>query len=68
MKQRLPQKGDIWRDWRGPFLVLEEHDLSRWDAANDYVCQITVVDMVSGMQTNGWTVSRGMWEELVFIA
>jgi len=64
----LPKKGDIWRDDRGPFLVLEENDLNGWDQRNGYVCDIDVLDLITRERTEKWTVSDVMLREMTFVA
>ena len=68
MKRQLPKMGDIWRDSRGPFLVLEEHNLAPWDKRVGYIFAIGVLDLTDGVITNYWAVSNIMFEELTFVA
>ena len=68
MKRQMPKMGDIWRDSRGPFLVLEEHKLAPWDKRVGYIFAIGVLDLTDGVITNYWAVSNIMFEELTFVA
>lgn len=68
MKRQMPRTGDIWRDGRGPFLVLDEHKLAPWDKSVGYVCSLSVLDMTDGVITHNWCVSNLMLDELVFVA
>ena len=68
MKRRMPKKGDIWRDNRGPFLVIEEHNLAPWDKRVGYIFAIGVLDMLEGTTTHYWAVSNLMFEEMTFVA
>lgn len=68
MTQQLPQRGDIWRDYRGHFLVLDEHNLTDWDRRSGYLCEISILDLYTGKVENHWTISNIMLEELEFVA
>lgn len=66
--KRLPKKGDIWRDGRGHFLVVDEHELSKWDNKCGYLCEISILDMLTGERDAHWTISDLMFEEMTFVA
>ena len=68
MKRQLPKMGDIWRDSRGPFLVLEEHKLAPWDERLGYIFAIGVLDLENGVITDYWAVSNLMFDEMTFVA
>ena len=68
MTQRLPQRGDIWRDYRGYFLILDEHDLTLWEQRNGYLCEVSILDLDNGKIENHWTISKGQIRELSFVA
>ena len=68
MKRKLPKRGDIWHDGRGPFLVLEEHKLAPWDKRVGYIFAIGVLDLENGVITNYWAVSNLMFDEMTFVA
>lgn len=68
MKQRIPKKGEIWRDERGPFLVTQEHSLAPWDKRVGYVCAIGIIDMMDGTTTNYWAISNIMLDDMTFVS
>ena len=68
MTQRLPQRGDIWRDYRGYFLILDEHDLTPWEQGSGYLCEVSILDLENGKIENHWTISKGQIRELSFVA
>ena len=68
MTLKLPQRGDIWRDYRGHFLVLDEHDVTPWGQRNGYLCEISILDLENGKIETYWSSSRGQIRELSFVA
>jgi hypothetical protein len=68
MKRKLPKRGDIWRDSRGPFLVLEEHKLAPWDKRVGYIFAIGILDLANGVITHYWAISNIMFDDMTFVA
>jgi len=68
MTLKLPQRGDIWRDYRGHFLVLDEHDVTPWEQHNGYLCEISILDLENGKIETYWAISRERFRELSFVA
>ena len=68
MSKRIPQIGDIWQDYHGHFLVLEEHSLTDFEKKHGYVCEISILALESGKIESFWTITRMRLEELTFVA
>lgn len=68
MRRQLPKRGDIWRDSRGPFLVLEEHKLAPREKRVGYIFAIGILDLANGVITHYWGVSNLMFDDMTFVA
>lgn len=68
MSKRIPQIGDIWKDYLGHFLVLEEHPLTDSEKKRGYVCEINILALETGKIENFWTINRMRLEDLTFVA
>lgn len=68
MSKRTPQIGDIWQDYLGHFLVLEEHPLADSDKKCGYVCEISVLALDTGKIETFWSISPMRLKELTFVA
>jgi transposase len=66
---RTPKIGDIWKDSKGYFLVIDEHELSDYERkVNLYACEISLIDLQDGLPTFRWTINKEIMKGLVFIA
>lgn len=68
MNKRIPQIGDIWQDYHGHFLVLEEHSLTDFEKKHGYVCEINILELETGKIETFWAVSLRTLKELTFVA